>query len=141
MEQMKESTQIVQTLAELRFNLCLIAEAIVAEESGILDWVNHIFNIVFPGSLQLLTKGIAKGKFDPNDFLQYGKSMLERYDTFWSSTTDQRMPKKFELREERARNTPQEPLMRLLQTFCRNMNDDLRKHCACAQFPCDCILP
>ena len=125
MKETKDSAQIVEKLTELRTNLCLIAEAIVAEEPSILDWTNHIFNVVFPGSLQLFTKRNANGKFDPNDFLEYGKSMLERYDTFWSNTTDQRMPKKFELQEERARNAVQEPLIKLLEKICEIMNGDL----------------
>ena len=68
--------------------------------------------------------------------------MFDHYDTFWRNTTDQKMPRNFELREERVRNILREPaFMKLLETNCESINGDLRKHCACAQFPCDCILP
>ena len=53
-----------------------------------------------------------------------------------------KMPRNFELREERVRNILREPaFMKLVEKICESINGDLRKHCACAQFPCDCILP
>ena len=124
MKQENNNTQIVEKITELRFNYCLIAEAIVAEEPDILDWINY-FNIMFPGCLQIFSNGIAKGKFEPNDFLQYGKSLFENYDRFWSSTTDQAMPRKFELQFERGRDIFCEPLMKLLEKICKNVNGDL----------------
>ena len=89
MEQMDSSTEVVEKIVELRFNLHSISETIICEEPNIMDWVNFLFNLL-PGYLQTFKKGIEKRNFEAKDFLQYfrqyriylasiGSMLLERY--------------------------------------------------------------
>ena len=124
MENMEDNTEIVEKIVQLRSNLHLIAEAIIAEEPDILEFTQFIFNSMLPGCFQPFEKGIEKQKFDPNDFLQYIETMLDNYGKTWTTSTGKEMPKRFISQELKSREALYEPLKKFFIQFCKSMNVD-----------------
>ena len=119
MEQIEDSTEVVEKIADLRFNLHSITEAIISEEPNVLEWANFLLNSILPGCSQPFEKGIEKGHFDPNDFLQYFETMLDGYDQFWIDSTGK---KPNEVQGKRALNMLLEPSIKYMDKFCESMN-------------------
>ena len=79
MEQMEDGTKVVEKIVELRFNLHLITEAIISEETDILEWVKY-FSPLFS---QFLEKSIEKEKFEPSDIFEFIQNWVNAADGFW----------------------------------------------------------
>ncbi|CAB4029957.1 Hypothetical predicted protein [Paramuricea clavata] len=120
MEQMDGSTEVVEKIVELRFNLHSITEAIICEEPNILDWVNFFFNLL-PGLLQPFKEGIEKRNFDPKDFLQYLYTIQNLFDEFWINAAG-KIPTRNDVQGKRAMNILLGPFMKCMDKYCKSMN-------------------
>ena len=122
MENMEDNTEIVEKIVQLRSNLPLIAEAIIAEEPDILEFAHFLLNSVLPGSFQPLIKGIEKQKFDPSDFLQSIETMMDKYDKSWTACPGKELPKRFLSQAQKSFKAVYEPAEKLIIQLCNSMN-------------------
>ena len=124
MEQVEEdSTQIVEQITELRFNLNLITEAIVAQEPTIFNWIKFLCKTLFPRWSKPLLKGIAKGNFEKNDFLECMQEHIEVHDQFWMNAVG-KLPSRHDVQGERSANI----FLRSFTKFLDKCVEDLNNH-------------
>ncbi len=116
LEQMEDSTKVVEKIAELRFNIDLITEAIISEETNILEWLNFLL----PLFSQFLKKGIGKGKFKPSDFLEGLQNLTNNVDDFWIKVAG-KTPTRDEERGRKMMNIALGSYMKYIDKLCESM--------------------
>ena len=123
MEQVKDSTQIVEQITEFRFRLNLITEAIIAQESTLFDIVKFLFVTFFPEWTKPLVKGIAKGSFDPRDFLECLQEKMRACNQFWVNATG-RLPNRDDVQGERTAHIILKSGLKYLTKLCTDLNHE-----------------
>ena len=123
---MEDVSGVVEKLTKLRFSLDLITKAIIFEEPDFQAWKNFIFNSTIPGLPQLTEKSIEEGKFNPDQFLQHGQTVLESYDEFWVNSTEKMPIARDHLQREGASKALCELSTRYVDKFCESMNDECK---------------
>jgi hypothetical protein len=118
MEQIKDGKEIAEKISDMRFNLCLITEAIISEEPDVQEWANFLFNSNLPGILTIFERGFEKGNFDPMDFLQYVQTRLIGMDEFWTNCAGEIPPTRNDLHAKRAYNIMRE----FIEKYCEYLN-------------------
>ncbi|CAB3985370.1 Hypothetical predicted protein [Paramuricea clavata] len=126
MEQMDDSTEVVKKIADLRFSLHFIIEAIISEEPNILEWANFVLNSILPGCSQPFEKGIGERNFDPNDFLQYFGTIQNLLDESWINAAGE-IPTRNDVQGKRAMNILLGPFLKFMDKCCKSMNHILPK--------------
>lgn len=122
MEQVSDSRQIVEQITELRFNLKLITEAIIAQEPTIFDWIKFLSNAIIPRWSKPVLKGIAKGSFETKDFLESMQEHIEVYDQFWMNAVG-KLPSRDDVLEEISAKTFFQSFERFLDKSVEDLNN------------------
>ncbi len=117
MEQMEDGTEVVEKIAELRFNIHLITEAIIAEETNFLQWFNFLSPVFSP----LLEKVIEKGKFEQSDIFECLQNLMNDLDDFCIKVAG-KTPTRDEERGRRAVNIAFGPFMKYINKLCECEN-------------------
>ena len=123
MKQETDSTQIVQQMTELRFNLKLITEAIIAQEPTILDIIRFLFKTNLPEWGKLFVRGVAKGNFDAKDFLECIREKMKDCNQFWVDATG-RLPSRDDVQGERTAHIILKSGLKSLKTLCVDLNHE-----------------